>query len=761
VTRPGTDPANTGAATRPAAGSGAEAAGVPTTGTAGGSVTGPAAPPALQVSDLRVAFRSARVPTPVVRGLSFAVRRGEVLGVVGESGCGKSVTALALMGLLPGDAEVTGSVRLRGRELLGLGDEELSRLRGAALSMVFQDPLSAFTPVYTIGAQLIEAIQVHRPVPDRQATAEAVELLDLVGIPEPARAARAYPHEFSGGMRQRAVIAMAIANQPDVIICDEPTTALDVTVQAQVLEVLDTARRVTGAAIVLITHDLGVVAGTADRVLVMYAGRGVEEGTAEEVFHRARMPYTMGLIGSVPRVDLGDEAPPLVLMPGGPPGPAALPSGCSFAPRCPLVLDECHRTEPLLPPVPPLGAEGDPSPPAVDGPAVDGPAVDGRAVDGTGRGHRAACVRAEHVERAALRPSEVFPVPPPRSGGPAARSTRPTREPVLRVNGLVRHHPLHSGALLRRRVGTVHAVDGVSFDIRAGETLGLVGESGCGKTSTLMEILRLDSHHPGQITVLGRDSATLGRRERTRLRRDVQVVFQDPRASLDPRMPVADLLAEPLRAQGQRRSRTGGRVRELLRLVGLDSECLGRYPQDFSGGQLQRIAVARALACEPALVLLDEPVSSLDVSVRAGVLALLADLQDRLGLAYLFVAHDLSLVRHTADRVAVMYLGRIVEIGAVSAVFTGPAHPYTQALLSAVPVPDPRRERERVRIRLTGEAPSPTRPPSGCRFRTRCPRFAALGPTQRDRCTHEEPVPIQIDHDHAAACHFATKASVL
>ncbi|MEA2670172.1 MAG: glutathione transport system ATP-binding protein, partial [Chloroflexota bacterium] len=565
----------------------------------------------LSVSDLTVSFPSEAGTVRAVRGISYSVAPGEVLGIVGESGSGKSVSALAVMGLLPRTARVGGSVRFHGEELLGLGDRQLSLIRGRGVAMVFQDPLSALTPVYTVGDQIAEAVSVHTAVSRQQAARRAVELLELVGIPEPATRARAFPHEFSGGMRQRVMIAMAMANNPDLIIADEPTTALDVTIQAQVLEVLKTAQRATGAAIVMITHDLGVIAGFADRVMVMYAGRPVEEAPVDDLFYRPRMPYTLGLLGSLPRID-AVERQPLTPLEGSPPSLVDLPQGCPFAPRCPLRIDVCVEREP------PLAHTLDPR-------------------------HIAACHRHAEIEARGLGPADVFPAP--LAGEPAVAAVpRESRRAVLEVKGLERHYPLTRGVVFRRQVGTVRAVDGISFDIREGETLGLVGESGCGKTTTITQILSLARPTAGSVVVLGRDSAGLRGGERRAIRRNLSVVFQDPLASLDPRLPVGDILAEGLRTHAVPRQRRDRRVGELLRLVGLGPEHTSRYPQDFSGGQRQRIAIARALALEPRLIVLDEPVSALDVSIRAGVINLLEELRARLGLAYLFVAHDLSVV---------------------------------------------------------------------------------------------------------------------
>ncbi|MFJ2767849.1 dipeptide ABC transporter ATP-binding protein [Streptomyces sp. NPDC087300] len=682
----------------------------------------PSSAPVLQVRDLRVDFGDA----PAVRGVGFDLRRGEVLGLVGESGSGKSATALAVLGLLPDHAAVGGSVRLAGTELLGAGDRELSRVRGGRIGMVFQDPLSAFTPVHRIGDQIAEAVRAHQDVSGQAARERAVDLLDLVGIPEPRARARSFPHEFSGGMRQRAMIAMAVANDPDVILADEPTTALDVTIQAQVLDVLHTARRETGAALLLVSHDLGVIAGAADRVAVMYAGRIVETAPVDELFARPRMPYTLGLLGAVPRVD-GAGPAVLVPVPGTPPAPAEHPAGCAFAPRCPLAQERCGQG--------------------------DAPALAAAGAD-----HEVACVRADEVAAGRLGPLDVFPVPELPDPVPVADD----RAPVLRVRGLAKTFPVLKGAAFKRRVGSVYAVDGVDLDIRRGQTLALVGESGSGKSTTLFELLNLAAPEAGEIELFGRPVGAWGRAERQAARGRVQIVFQDPQASLDPRLPVGDIVAEPLRAQGVAKRDIAARIPGLLAQVGLDPAHATRYPHEFSGGQRQRVGIARALSVEPELLVLDEPVSALDVSVQAGVLNLLRRLKAELGLAFLFVSHDLSVVRHIADRVSVMYLGRTVETGAVTDVFERPRHPYTQALLSAVPVPDPVRERARTRILLAGDPPSPTRRHEGCRFRARCPVYAALGrDADRARCEREVPVAgdgagdgVPDGESHTAACHF-------
>ncbi|MDU0348987.1 ABC transporter ATP-binding protein [Actinomyces sp. MRS3W] len=700
-----------------------------------------AAAPLLEVSDLRVSFPSEDGVVHAVRGVNLELARGEVLALVGESGSGKSVTSTAVMGLLDESAAVSGSVKLHGTELLGRSDAYMSKIRGTQVSMVFQDPLSALTPVYTVGRQIVEALKVHnRGMSDKDAGQRAIELLDLVGIPNPTVRVNAYPHEFSGGMRQRAVIAIAIANNPDLIIADEPTTALDVTIQAQILDVLRTAKQETGAGVIMITHDLGVVAGMADRVSVMYAGRIVESGDVDDVFYRSRMPYTIGLLGALPRLDAKKDSA-LATLEGNPPSLLAEPTGCPFAPRCPMVQEACLDGEPALTRVR----------------SKDG--MD--AVNDVAAGPQlSACRRFEEIEEKNLNYQDIYPVPKLKTPE-ALDLPHAQREEVLRVTNLVKDFPLMKGAVFKRRVGTVHAVADVSFDVRKGETLALVGESGCGKSTTLLEVMDLKAPQNGTIVVLGKQTDTLSRPERRRMRQDVQIVFQDPMASLDPRLPVFDLIAEPLRAFKRPKREIADRVAELMELVGLEPSHANRYPRNFSGGQRQRIGIARALALEPSLLVLDEPVSALDVSIQAGVINLLDELRATLGLSYLFVAHDLSVVRHIADRVAVMYLGRIVEIGDVDTVFSAPAHPYTQALLSAIPIPDPARERTRSRIILEGDLPSPANPPSGCPFRTRCPKFAnELSEEQREACLTRLPAFAPMGEDHEAACHYPEHANV-
>ena len=539
----------------------------------------------LSVADLRVGFATEGGRVQAVDGVSFELAAGEVLAIVGESGSGKSVTAQAIMGLVPSrNATVEGSIRLRGRELAGASEAELQEVRGAMVAMVFQDPMTSLNPVYRVGAQIVEAIQAHRPEVGRaEARERAIELLDSVGIPEPQRRVDRYPHEFSGGMRQRAMIAMALALEPQILIADEPTTALDVTIQAQILELLRRLNRERGLATIVITHDFGVVAEIADRVLVMHEGRIVERGGLDDVFYAAKDPYTRKLLGAVVRLD---QAPPL--RPG--------------------------RGEPAL----------------------------------------------------------------------------------LEVTDLVKHFPVRRGLLFDREVDRVRAVDGVSFSVARGETLGLVGESGSGKSTLSRAVLGLLAPTSGSVRFEGREIAGLSRRQMRPLRPEMQMVFQDPYASLNPRKRVGQIVGEPLRIQGRASgAELRGQVHELLERVGLSPEHHDRYPHEFSGGQRQRIGIARALALRPKLIVADEPVSALDVSIRAQILDLLADLQEELGLAYVFVAHDIGVVRHVSDRIAVMHEGRIVEQGPADQVCERPSDPYTQTLLAAVPVPDPRETRAR------------------------------------------------------------------
>ena len=700
-------------------------------------MTWPQSSTLIEVNGLSVSFPTREGDVRAVRNLSFGLERGETIGIVGESGSGKSTVALAILGLLPKYAKVTGSVRCMGSELVGLREEDMAKVRSSVIAYIPQDPLSSLNPAFTVGWQIAETIWTRRNVSKEEARHRAIELMELVGIPRAAKRADDYPHEFSGGQRQRIVIAIAMANDPDVMIADEPTTALDVTIQAQVLEALKAAKEQTGASLILITHDLGVVAGMADRVMVMYAGKPVETGTADTIFYRSKMPYTLGLLGSLPRMDTGSRGP-LRPIPGSPPSLLNLPPACPFNPRCAITIQRCLEEEPELTAV--------------------------------GTGHLAACHRSGELTggatglfaptwtddtevseaeaaRAAAEIASAAGISP--GGAQAANGT------LIQVRDLVKHFPIRGGRLIRHQVGEAHAVCGVSFDLKERETLGLVGESGCGKSTTARAVLQLLPPTSGSVRYEDMELTGKSRKQLRPIRQHLQVVFQDPFASLDPRIPVGEIVAEPLRVHG-RWDRAAGpeRVDRLFELVGLNPEHRNRYPHEFSGGQRQRVGVARALALDPKVLVLDEPVSALDVSIQAGVVNLLEELQDRLGLAYLFIAHDLSVIRHIADRVAVMYLGKIVETGTGEQVYETPSHPYTQALLSAVPVPDPEIERRRQRILLVGDVPSAVAPPSGCRFRTRCWKAQEI-------CAAEEPPLIERGQGHPVACHFAETSRVV
>ncbi|MDK4293092.1 ABC transporter ATP-binding protein [Corynebacterium propinquum] len=611
--------------------------------------------PILSVTDLSVSFPSEAGTVNAVRGVNFDLLPGKTLGIVGESGSGKSVTSMAIMGLLPDYAKVAGSVEFDGVELLDKNDKQMSKIRGKDIGMIFQDPLSALTPVFDIGTQLVEAIQTHQKVSKRVALDQAAQLLELVGINEPKLRLKSFPHQFSGGMRQRVVIAIAIANNPKLLIADEPTTALDVTIQAQILDVIKVAQKETGAATIMITHDMGVVAETADDVMVMYAGRPVERAEVHDLFANPRMPYTVGLLGSTPRPDASSEDP-LIPIEGNPPMLVNLEDKCQFAPRCPVATDECLHSEPKLLPLK------------------------------SNQSQSTACIRSEHITDRKIDGQQMYPVPK-LSADVLGDVPREERKIALAVKDLHKEFPLLKGALVKRRVGTVKAVNGISFEIREGECMAIVGESGCGKTTTLLEIMDLEPEN-GQVLLDGADANEFSAAQRREARKQLQIVFQDPMSSLNPRLTVREVIAEPLNSLGFDGD-VDDRVIELMELVGLNADHLDRFPSHFSGGQRQRIGLARALATNPKVIVLDEPVSALDVSIQAGVINLLEDLKRKLGIAYLFVAHDLSVVRHLSDRVAVMYEGAFVEEGVTDEIFDNPQHEYTRKLLSAIPIPDP------------------------------------------------------------------------
>ncbi len=664
-------------------------------------------PPILEIDDLHVHFVTQAGTIRAVEGVSYTVRAGEIVAIVGESGSGKSVSALAIMRLLPPATSriVHGRVLFQGRDLLTLDDEAMRRIRGRDVSMIFQEPMTSLNPVLSVGLQLMEPLFIHMKMNEVEATARAIELLTLVGITDPGSRLTQFPHQLSGGMRQRVMIAIGLACNPKLLIADEPTTALDVTIQAQILELMKDLSRRLGIAIVVITHNLGIVARYADRVNVMYAARMAETGPAGLVFSRPWHPYTRGLLGAVPRLDRPRTAK-LQTIDGAPPNLLNPIEGCRFQPRCRFAIEICQTA-----PTPVRTAEG----------------------------HEVSCHRWAEIENLDHAGTEATAARKSASFGTGA-------DPIIDAKAVSKHFKIGGGLFGSPKV--VRAVNDVSISVKPGETLGIVGESGCGKSTLGRVILRLDDPTAGEIFFDGVDLAGLGRREMIGVRRKMQVIFQDPYSSLNPRMMVGQIIAEPMQVHGiLPKADIPGRVAELLNLVGLFPYMALRYPHELSGGQRQRVGIARALSMNPRVIVCDEAVSALDVSIQGQVINLLEDLQQKLGLAYVFIAHDLAVVRHISTNVAVMYLGRIVEYASADELFRNPKHPYTRALLEAAPVPDPAIEKSRPRAIIHGELPSPLRPPSGCVFHPRCS-------IAKDSCS--KVVPVLSDHGggHVAACPF-------
>ncbi len=660
--------------------------------------------PLLTITDLTVHFVTSHGTVRAVENLTYSVSPGEIVAIVGESGSGKSVSALTVMRLLPPNTArvMSGTIQFDGQSLLTLSDEEMRKIRGRDVAMIFQEPMTSLNPVLSIGLQIKEPLLIHMGMNERQATERAIELLTLVGITDPASRLLQFPHQLSGGMRQRVMIAIGLACNPKLLIADEPTTALDVTIQAQILELMKDLARRLNIAIVVITHNLGIVARYADRVNVMYAARLVESGPAEAVFARPAHPYARGLLSAVPRLDRARTSR-LATIDGAPPNLLNPPDGCRFAPRCPYAAEACK-----IVPIPTLVEP-----------------------EHTASCHRLADVAAG-AQKAAAAPAMHAP--------PAPEGTAP----ILAINGVTKHFPVSGGLFRAQKL--VRAVNDVVLDIKPGETLGLVGESGCGKSTLGRLVLRLDDPTAGEIKFEGRDIAGLKKGEMVDVRKRMQVIFQDPYSSLNPRMTVGQIIAEPMVVHGVLTKKAApGRVAELLQLVGLYPYMAVRYPHELSGGQRQRVGIARALGVKPQLIVCDEAVSALDVSIQGQVINLLEDLQNKLGLTYLFIAHDLAVVRHISTKVAVMYLGRIVEYAAADELFANPKHPYTQALLAAAPVPDPVIEKSRPRTIIKGELPSPLNPPSGCVFHPRCPKMT-------EACKVAIPPAVEVSPGHIAAC---------
>jgi peptide/nickel transport system ATP-binding protein len=665
----------------------------------------------LQVSDLQITYRLRTSSVIAVDDTSFSIDAGECVGIVGESGCGKTTIGMSIMRLLAVNGHVTGGeIEFDGQDLTKLSDRDMRKVRGNTVALIPQDPMTSLHPVTRIGNQIAEGYRIHRGGSKAQAFERALEVLKMVEMPNPEERLRQYPFELSGGLRQRVMIAMALVCEPKLLIADEPTTALDVTIQAQILDVLDGLREKYSMATMLITHDMGVIAGRTDRVVVMYAGRKAEQGTTKDIFEHMHHPYTQALLSSVPKIDTASSSR-LKSIPGLPPDLSKGIQGCRFAPRCRFATDECRETEPEL--------TGDDTHVFACYHPVDGP----ERLD--------VKVAASATQSASL------------SEAPG----------LLTVTDLVKDFPLRSNKIINREHKAVSAVAGVSFEVRQGETFGLVGESGCGKTTIGRLIVGLEEATAGTIRFEGRPEG-LGR-QGTRIAdaKLRQMMFQDPYASLNPRKRVGDVIAEPLEIQSDGTPSSRRKVvLSLLDEVGLPAESISRYPHEFSGGQRQRIGFARALAVRPKMVIADEPVSALDVSIQAQILNLMQDLRTEHGLSYIFISHDLAVVRYIANRIGVMYLGKLVEMGPADDVFSNPAHHYTQGLLDAVPIPDVLHARDRQANQVRGELPSAVDPPSGCRFRTRCPAADA-------QCAAEEPPFSHVSEGHIVACHHPLRTT--
>ena len=661
----------------------------------------------LDLRGLKTFFHTREGLVRAVDNVSLQVDPGEIVGVVGESGSGKSVTMMSMIKLIPmppGEI-VSGEAWFDGKDILQYGakSREMRAVRGGGISMIFQEPMTSLNPVMTIGQQIEESIQLHLNMNRAEARARTVELLNIVGIPDAESRADYYPNQFSGGMRQRVMIAMAMSCNPKLLIADEATTALDVTTQEQILNLLRDIVRKTKTALIIITHNLSIIARYADRIYVMYAGNIVEQGTSHELFYESSHPYTMGLLKAIPRLD-SDKSYRLLAIPGTPLNPSKKTGCCPFVFRCPYATEKCREPEM------PENIEYSPT-------------------------HRAACwFRREELNSRN------------RDADEKASVRCVSDEPLLEVRDLCKYFPVTKG-ITRRKVGEVKALDHVNFTIRKGETFGLVGESGCGKTTLAKTILRLYDATSGQILFNGKDITAMKERQARDLRRHVQFIFQDPYGSLDPRQTAGSVVGEALKVHhlAQSKAEYEKKVDELFDAVGLDTNLKSRAPHEFSGGQRQRLCIAAALASDPSFVICDEPISALDVSIQSQILNLLIDLQAQRGLTYLFIAHDLSVVRHVSDRILVMYLGTVMEIAGWKELYASPAHPYTKALLSAIPVPDPEMEAKRQSSQIIGEVPSLVNRPTGCVFHNRCP-YAT------ERCKKEVPPLRQLSADHWAAC---------
>lgn len=663
----------------------------------------------LDVRDLTVGFKTKKGIVTAISDVTLHINAGETVCLVGESGSGKSVTSKAIMRLI--DYEngkiSNGKILFNQDDLVTMTKKNLNQIRGKKISMVFQEPLAAFDPVFTIGYQLCETMIQHLGIAKKQAWTKGITLLERVGISEPEMRMKQYPNELSGGMLQRAMIAMALACEPELLIADEPTTALDVTIQAQIIDLLNELKHEFNMAILLVTHDLGVAAQLADRIVVMYAGKIVEDATVQQLFQKPHHPYTRGLLQSIPRV----EKTKLYSIDGSIPSLSDMPEGCRFHPRCPFATEKC-RTE---------------SPPLL--------LVNERY---------SACWFTEHlVESESWNKQTV-------SDSSQVHNVENKKTSVTEKKDLFEIRALSKYYSLRQSGKQIKAVDNVSFTIKNGETFGLVGESGSGKSTLGRTILQLEKMTSGDVLYEGKSLPQLKSSEMRKMREHMQMIFQDPYGSIDPRWTIGEIIAEPLHVHHKRKTskQIENEVKELLLKVGMDPEWHSRYPHEFSGGQRQRIGIARAIAVNPSFILADEAVSALDVSVQAQIINLLKELQQSLGLTYLFIGHDLNIVRHISDRVGVMYLGKMVEIAPSEELFSRPAHPYTEALIKSIPHSDPTHSKKNV-VSIQGEIPSPANPPSGCSFRTRCP-FAT------ERCSIEEPELKEMTAGRFVSCHYSS-----
>lgn len=676
-------------------------------------------PPVLQAEDVAIAYKVRGGEIEAVQNVTFEIHRGESFGIVGESGCGKSTMAWAIVNFLGANGYVKrGSIKFQGQELVGKTGEELRRLRGDQIAMVYQDPMQALNPSMRLGDQMKEVLTVHRGMSDQDAARRCIEMLERVYMPDPANVMRRYPHQISGGQMQRVVIAMALLNNPALLIMDEPTTALDVTVEAAVLDLIAELRRDFDTAIMFISHNLGVIARVCNRIGVMYAGEMVERATVHDLFKNPQHPYTQGLIRCVPK--LGSDKASSLLYPirGRVPPPNNRPVGCVFSPRCDYVQQRCVDERPQLRPLP--------------------------------NGSWVRCHFAEEID-----PSQWVPLEEIRRYLPTEEQAE-TPEPILEVNGLQKYYEVQGGSL-KDVLGMgekryVKAVESATFSVPKGKTLGVVGESGCGKSTLIKTIIGLESSTGGDAKFLGLDITDDLSGRNTQLIQELQMVFQNPDSTMNPSFTIGQQIGRPMERFGTVPKREiRNEVIKLLEAMRLGENYYDRLPRQLSGGEKQRVGIARALASRPDLVLCDEPVSALDVSVQAALLNLLLDIQQEYGTTLIFIAHDLSVVRFFSDYVAVMYLGEIVEIGPADAIYAPPYHPYTEALLSAVPIPDPTAEQRH--IRLSGSVPSAINPPSGCRFHTRCPRRQLL-PDGGRICESEVPPWREAENGHRIFCHI-------